>query len=101
MLVDLPTATPGSAIDGQFAEVNIPLADEEPALFVPRDAVVLRSSGSYVFRINSENKAEKVDVVLGKGRGDLVSVTGQLAAGDRVAVRGAQRLSDGQEVSPG
>ena len=101
VIVDLPLTNPGEVVDGQFAEVSIPLAGDDEVLFVPRDAVVLRSSGSHVFRVNNENKAEKIDVILGEGRGPLVSVSGDLSAGDRVVLRGAERLSDGQEVTPG
>ncbi len=99
VIVDLPSVVPGEVIDGQFAEVHVPLANDSQVLLVPRDAVVLRSSGSYVFRINNNNLAERIDVTLGEGRGDRVSVSGELTAGDRVAIRGAERLSDGQSVT--
>ena len=100
VIVDLPSVVPGEVIDGQFAEVKMPLNSQNDVLLVPRDAVVLRSTGSFVFRINEDNLAEKVDVTLGVGRGDRVSVQGELSSGDRVAIRGAERLSDGQAVTP-
>ena len=82
---------------GQFTRVTIPLQTSQKALFVPRDAVVLRSDGSYVFRIE-DSKAQRVAVTLGMGEGDMVAVKGNLSAGDTVAVRGAERLADGQNV---
>jgi len=37
---------------------------------------------------------------LGDGQGELVSVLGDLQVGDRVAIRGVERLQDGQAVKP-
>ena len=62
---------------------------------VPRDALVLRHNGSFVFRINEDNAAEQVAVVLGDSSGDMVAVEGALREGDRVAIRGAENLTDG------
>ncbi len=62
------------------------------------DALILRQDGSYVFRINDENKAERIAVDIGDSAGDLIGVTGALTQGDRVAVRGAENLREGVEV---
>jgi RND family efflux transporter MFP subunit len=83
---------------GQLVSVAIPIRARELALTVPRDALVLRSNGSFVFRINRENKAEQIPVELGDESGDLIAVSGPLSEGDRVAIRGAENLSDGVEV---
>jgi multidrug efflux pump subunit AcrA (membrane-fusion protein) len=50
-----------------------------------------------VFRIEEET-AEQISVVIGSAEGDLIAVTGRLNPGDRVVVRGAERLRDGQSV---
>ena len=71
---------------------------KELALTIPRDALVLRSNGAFVFRINDENKAERIQVEIGDSAGDLVSVSGPLAEGDRVAIRGAENLTEGADV---
>jgi hypothetical protein len=65
---------------------------------VPRDALVLRHNGSFVFRINSDNIAEQIAVKIGDSAGELTAVTGPLNAGDRVAIRGAENLSEGASV---
>jgi len=59
---------------------------------------VLRQNGSFVFRINAENKAEQVQVEIGDSAGELVAVSGDLAEGDRVAIRGAENLAEGADV---
>ena len=102
VIVDVPREMAPNMVSGQFVEVSIPLLSSKN-LYVPRDAVVLRSDGSYVFRINDANVAERVNVVLGKGKGNMVSVRsteGGLQNGDRVAIRGVETLQDGQEVNP-
>jgi len=83
---------------GQLVSVGIPIRTGEQTLAIPRDALVLRQDGSYVFRINEENKAERIAVEIGDSSGDLIGVSGQLTQGDRVAVRGAENLREGAEV---
>ena len=63
--------------------VAIPIRARQLALAVPRDALVLRQDGSYVFRISADNKAEQVKVEIGDSAGNLVAVSGDLAEGDR------------------
>ena len=96
--IDLQQNAVGRWTVGQLVSVAIPIRAKEFALTVPRDALVLRSDGSFVFRINEENKAEKIAVQLGDSAGDLISVTGSLAEGDRVAIRGAENLTEGADV---
>lgn len=96
--IDLPTQSATAWTVGQLVSVAIPIRARELALTVPRDALVLRADGSYVFRINAENKAEKVRVQLGDEAGEFISVTGDLTEGERVAIRGAENLTDGAEV---
>ena len=76
----------------------IPIRPRQLALAVPRDALILRQNGSFVFRINPDNTAEQVKVEIGDASGELVAVTGELVEGDRVAIRGAENLSDGADV---
>jgi RND family efflux transporter MFP subunit len=65
---------------------------------VPRDAVILRQGSSYVMRVKSDNTAERVAVNIGPGYANNVQIDGLLQAGDRVVVRGAERLEPGQAV---
>ncbi|MGB5689194.1 MAG: hypothetical protein WBM45_07945, partial [Woeseiaceae bacterium] len=80
---------------GQLVSVGVPIRAREMALAVPRDALVLRHNGSFVFRINEDNAAEQVSVILGDSSGDMVAVEGALNEGDQVAIRGAENLTDG------
>jgi multidrug efflux system membrane fusion protein len=96
--INLPLEASAAWTVGQLVSVGIPIRSGEQTLAIPRDALVLRQDGSYVFRINDENKAERIAVNVGDSSGDLIGVSGSLAQGDRVAVRGAENLREGTEV---
>ena len=51
-----------------------------------------------VRRLLAENKAEQIKVEIGDSAGELVAVRGDLAEGDRVAIRGAENLAEGADV---
>ncbi len=80
--------------------VTVELADgiRQLSLSVPRDALVLRNNEVFVYTISQDNKAVKVPVIAGAGRGQNIVITGDLFAGDPVVVRGAERLQNGQAV---
>ena len=84
---------------GQPVRVALPTAAPKEVLAIPRDALVLRRSGTSVYRVNGENKAENIPVKVGIASGDLVEVTGKLNPGDKVVIRGGERLRPGQLVS--
>ena len=84
---------------GQTLRVSIPISDSREVLTVPRDALVLRASGQSVFVIDENNTARQVPVESGIGQGDDIEVMGDLSAGQRVVIRGNERLQPGQEVN--
>lgn len=95
--IELPQSQPAWVI-GQLASLRMPAAAQSAALMVPRDALVLRREGSYVYHVDDTAHARRVVVELGAGRGQWVVVTGDLHEGDRVVVRGAERLMPDQAV---
>ena len=84
---------------GQPVRIALPTAMAKEVLAVPRDALVLRRDGAAVFRINIDNKAERIPVQLGVASGALVEVIGGIKADDRVVTRGGERLRPGQIVN--
>jgi RND family efflux transporter MFP subunit len=84
---------------GTALELGLPTAAAREVLAVPRDAVVLRREGNHVLRVDADSQAERVAVEVGERHGDFVEVRGALAAGDRIIVRGAERLREGQTVA--
>jgi len=96
--LELPQDAPSVVAAGQLVSVTLPLR-AIAALTVPRDSVVLREDGAFVMRINSDQKAERVSVEVTDSDGDYLAVRGELESGDRVAVRGAESLKDGELVA--
>lgn len=83
---------------GQTARVSVPTGQPRSVIAVPRDALVLRRTGNYVFRVNGENQAERVEVKTGIANDSLIAIEGGLSAGDKVVTRGGERLRPGQTV---
>ena len=83
---------------GQPVRVALPTAVAKEVLAVPRDALVLRRDGASIFKIKPDDTAEKVSVEIGIAAGEYVEVKGNLNDGDRVIIRGGERLRPGQKV---
>ena len=83
---------------GQLVKVTVPVQDAQPSLTVHRDALILRKEGTFVVKVDAENKAHRLLVTVGKGTLDRVSIYGDLNSGDKIAIRGAERLKEGQDV---
>ncbi|MCC2607129.1 efflux RND transporter periplasmic adaptor subunit [Planctobacterium marinum] len=77
---------------------KVPSGAEKQVLAVHRDALVLRRDGARVFRINGENKAEQVMVETGIATERWIEVSGDIQEGDKIVIRGAERLQPGQQV---
>ena len=84
---------------GQTLRVSLPVSDSREVLTVNRDALVLRSEGQSVFVVDEDNTARQVQVRIGVGQGENIEVVGDVRPGDRVVIRGNERLQPGQEVS--
>ena len=90
-------------IPGSPVKVAVTTQSTNQALMVPRDAVVLRQSGYFVFKIKNSDDGKKlvqevpVNVIFGND--DHIVINGKLSIGDQVAVRGANTLKDGQAVN--
>lgn len=83
---------------GAPVRVEIVPTSSRAVVTVPRDAVIQRQGASYVMRVRPDNTAERVAVNLGPGRDNQVQIDGTLRPGDRVIVRGGERLEPGQTV---
>lgn len=84
---------------GELVSVGVPMRSTSESLVVPRDALILRREGAFVFRVNEDQTATRIAVTTGDSRGDLVAVRGELARGDQVVIRGAESLRDGAAIN--
>ncbi|HEY2071634.1 MAG TPA: efflux RND transporter periplasmic adaptor subunit [Rhizomicrobium sp.] len=83
---------------GDAAKVLIPSSTPRDVVAVPRDALVLREDNTYVFKVDKKEQAQRVAVETGSEDGGMIEVRGPIVAGDRVIVRGAERLETGEKV---
>jgi len=98
MPVELDVANrDGSLAPGMYPSVKWPVRREHPALFVPKTSVVTTTERTFVIRDRS-GRAEWVDVKKGAAEGDLIEVSGALAAGDKVVRRGTDELREGMPI---
>jgi len=83
---------------GLSLKAAVASGDKKEVIAIPRDALVLRRDGMTVFRVNADNKAEQLQVSVGIGAGELIEVIGDVKKGDKIIIRGAERLRVGQSV---
>lgn len=87
---------------GQLVDVTVPLTSKNPVLLVNRDALIIRKQGIHVVKIDAKSQAIQIPVTVGSGKGELVAISplagNSLNAGDKIAIRGAERLQTGQDV---
>jgi RND family efflux transporter MFP subunit len=84
---------------GTAVDVGMPSARTRSVIAVPRDAVILRREGDFVLRVAADNKAERLPVKTGTEVDGLVEVEGTVKPGDRLIVRGGERIEAGQAVT--
>ncbi|MFM5369531.1 efflux RND transporter periplasmic adaptor subunit [Aeromonas veronii] len=90
----------GTFIIGSPVRVALPLGDQQ-SMLLPRDALVLGTDSSVVYLVARSGKALKVNrvpVTVLFGDSQQVAVSGALKQGDRVVVRGAGSLQDGDTI---
>lgn len=85
-------------IVGSPVRVAVPNDSSRQVVAVPRDALILRQGGIHIFKVTEDSTAEKIPVETGVGYESLIEVRGPVSAGDRVIVRGGERLRPGQSV---
>lgn len=90
----------GSARAGTYVNGRVVLG-ESPALIVPASSIVVRDGYSFVFKVASEGKEQRVTqqrVEIGRRRGTDIEILTGLREGERVVVQGAGFLDDGDSV---
>lgn len=83
---------------GTPVQVSLPSGAPVSTVAVPRDALVERGRQAYVYKVSQDGTAEQVTVQTSAVVGLWVGIADGISPGDRVIVRGAERLSPGQAV---
>ena len=93
------TTDDASLVAGKLLRVAIPTEHEREAILVPRDALVLRREGVFVFRVNEDSVAERIQVETGIADLNRIEVIGGIQADDLVITRGGENLRPGMTVT--
>jgi RND family efflux transporter MFP subunit len=83
---------------GLFVRVKIPVSKPYDALMIPERALSTDQNIKFVYVVGADGTATRRTVELGEQRGEMRIITSGLAAGDRVIVKGLQRVKPGQKV---
>lgn len=91
-------ATDSDWLVGTPVQVNLPGGQSTRSVAVPRDALVERAGRALVYKVNDDGTASQVVAEIQSTVGLWVAIASGIEAGDRVIIRGAERLTDGQPV---
>ncbi len=90
---------PGGRIGvGILAQVSLPEGEAYRATVVPKDAIVSRGPQKLLYLLNGNKTVSEIQVETGAGMGSWVEVKGPVQPGQKVVVRGNERLMMGQSV---
>jgi multidrug efflux system membrane fusion protein len=90
----------GRLTPGLFARVELPEGEPHPMLLLSDRAVGTDQDRKFVYVIDRDNKVEYLGVQLGPSRDGLRVVREGVSGGDRIIVRGLQRVRPGAVVVP-
>jgi len=76
---------------------NVTIATRKAAAVVPINAIVDKKDKKYVFKV-IDGKARLTPVAVGLTTENSVEIVEGVKIGDKVVVKGVERLKDGQEV---
>ncbi len=83
--------------DGLVVRAVIVLGALEQAVAIPREAIIKRTGGHFVFVV-ADSMAHQRSVTVGRLIGDRYAIEDGLQPGERMVVTGAQNLEDGVRV---
>jgi membrane fusion protein (multidrug efflux system) len=87
----------GTLRPGMLLTVTLALNEYE-AIVIPEQAVVPSQGKQYVFTVDEENIARRVEVELGRRRPGMVEVISGVVPGQRVVTQGTVQVRPGQPV---
>lgn len=90
--------TPANIRLGKSYRVRIELGQPEPAVVIPRGDFFQKTGGKWIYRVEGDNVARRVNIVVGRQNPHQYEIIEGLHPGDRVIVSGYDRLGDVEEV---
>jgi membrane fusion protein (multidrug efflux system) len=90
---------PSGARPGQLCRVTL-ATNTGPRLTIPFRALRRDTEGEYVFRLDEQNRAQRVAVSSGQRIGERVEILSGVTAGQQVVTKGFLSLKSGTKVKP-
>ncbi len=84
-------------LPGSYVQIAL-ILDDEKKLLIPQAALAQDENGFYTFIVNEDNVAEERRLALGDVIGDRQIVKLGLKPGDKVVIKGIQKIKHGQKV---
>jgi multidrug efflux system membrane fusion protein len=88
----------GALWPGQFVNVALQLSVDSNAVTVPSQAIVTSQTGTFVFVVDANSKAQRRPVKVGRTSGPNVVIAEGLQGGETVITDGQNRLNDNVTV---
>ena len=83
---------------GMPVQVSLPSSQSTHSVSVPRDALVERAGQTFLYKVREDGTAMQIVADIESTVGLWVALASGVSAGDRIIIRGAERLADGQAV---
>lgn len=90
----------GALVPGLFVRIRMQVGRIEQAALVPSRAVLRDRVGPYVYVIDAEQRAQRIDVVVAEQIAGWTAIESGITADQRVVLDGTQRIRSNGEVTP-
>ncbi len=91
--------TDGALFPNQFVNVRLALDTKRGAIIIPAVAIQRGPTGTFVYLIAEDSTVSVRPVKLGLSEANDVSIDDGLQTGDRVVIDGAEKLTEGMQVT--
>ena len=88
----------GKLLPGMVAEVNLPMPAQDSTFIVPASAVVNSTERVFVIKVDSDHKAQWVDVKTGRSEGGKTEIYGDLQPGDQLVKTASEERRNGSTI---
>jgi RND family efflux transporter MFP subunit len=85
-------------LPGMVAEVDLPMPSQDSTFVVPATAIVNSTERVFVIKVDSDHKAQWVDVKVGRSEGGKTEIYGDLKQGDQLIKVASEERRNGSPI---
>ncbi len=86
-------------LEGTFVYVDVFVTNQVKFIMVPPSVVMEDQQGSFIYTVDKENKAKRINITRGFENRYYLQITKGLQDGDKVIISGLQKITVGREVT--